>query len=153
MAIQTRYAGDANGVVNVDSGIGSLGQIVATGLTKNPIAISVVAGSGQTFQAGDMNTGNAVETILRAIAIDSTITMYQVNSGSISILLEASGASSAAAATDTSEGADAYSATLVAAGLQTRIQALGPNIAVSSGNIWANTATVVGSVNFKLATS
>jgi hypothetical protein len=158
MAIQTRYVGDANGVVNVDSGIGSLGQIVATGLTKNPIAISVVPGKSQTFGTTDLATGNSVETILRNIAIDSTITMYQVNSGSISILLEASGATNASAATSTSEGADAYSATLIASGLQSRIQAIvgsdgAGNIAATSGNIWANACTVVGSVNFKLATS
>jgi len=149
MAIQTRYVGDANGVVNVDSSIGSLGQIVATGLTKAPIAISVVTGSGQSFATTDLSTGGSVETILRAIAIDSTITMYQVNSGSISILLEASGAGTDTAAT----AGSGYTATTIASALQTRIQALTANIGNNTGNIWANTATVVGSVNFKLATS
>jgi len=155
MAIQTRYAGDANGVVNVDTGLGTLGNIVAPGLTKNPIAISVVLGSGQSFAASDLNTGGPVETILRSIALDSTITMYQVNTGSLSVLLEASGASTASAATSTSEGADAYSSTLVAAGLQSRIQGLTANLSANlgTGNVWANTATVVGSVNFKLATA
>ena len=36
MAIQTRYAGDANGVNNVDAKYdGTLGTIISTGLTKN----------------------------------------------------------------------------------------------------------------------
>jgi hypothetical protein len=158
MAIQTRYVGDANGVVNIDSGIGSLGSIVATGLTKAPIAISVVPGKGQTFGTTDLNTGNSVETILRSIAIDSTITMYQVNSGTISILLEATGAQSGESTSSTSEGAYIQTTTQIASALQTRIQAIvgtdgAGNIAATSGNIWANAATVVGSVNFKLATS
>ena len=151
MAIQTRYVGDANGVVNVDSGIGSLGQLVATGLTKAPIAISVVPGSGQSFATTDLSTGGSVETILRAIAIDSTITMYQVNTGSISILLEATGAGGVNG--DTDQGAAAVTSASIATALQTRIQGLTANIGNGTGNIWANTATVVGSVNFKLATS
>lgn len=159
MAIQTRYAGDANGINNVDAAYtGALGTIVATGLTKAPIAISIVPGKSQTFSSVDSQTGNSVETLLRSIGVDSTITMYQVNSGSISVLLEASGATNASAATSTSEGADAYSSTLVASGLQSRIQAIvgadgAGNISAISGNIWANACTVVGSVNFKLATS
>lgn len=152
MAIQTRYAGDANGLVNVDNNIGTLGNIISTGLTKAPIAISVVPGSGQTFSTSDLNTGNAVETILRAIEIDSTVTMYQVNSGSISILLEASGAGTNANG-DYYQGAYPITSSTIATALQTRIQALSGNISVTGGNIWANTATVVGSVNFKLATS
>jgi hypothetical protein len=153
MAIQTRYAGDANGVVNVDSGIGSVGQIISTGLTKAPIAIKLTlgpAGALQTFQAADMNTGNAVETLLRAIELDGTITMYQVDTTQMSVLLEASGAGGSVG-TSTSEGAVIQTAASVASALQTRIQALGPNIAVSSGNVWANAITVSASNNFKLA--
>ena len=152
MAIQTRYAGDANGVVNVDNGIGSVGQIISTGLTKAPIAIKLTlgpAGALQTFQA-DMNTGNAVETLLRAIELDGTITMYQVDTTQMSVLLEASGAGGSVG-TSTSEGAVIQTAASVASALQTRIQALGPNIAVSSGNVWANAITVSASNNFKLA--
>ena len=153
MAIQTRYAGDANGVLNVDNGIGSLGQIVATGLTKAPIAIKLTlgpAGALQTFQAADMNTGNAVETLLKAIAIDGTITMYQVDTTQMSVLLEASGAGGSVG-TPTSEGAVASTAATIATALQTRIQALGPNISVSSGNVWANSISVTATNNFKLA--
>ena len=70
-------------------------------------------------------------------------------SGSISILLEASGAGSDTAAT----AGSGYTSTTIATALQTRIQGLTANIGNNTGNIWANTATVVGSVNFKLATS
>jgi hypothetical protein len=158
MAIQTRYAGDANGLNNVDAKYdGTLGTIIATGLTKNPIAISVVPGKSQTFVAADSATGNSVETILRAIEQDSTVVMYQVNSGSLSILLEATGAGGTVG-TSTSEGAATVTSTTIATALQTRIQAIvgsdgAGNIAATSGNVWANACTVVGSVNFKLATS
>ena len=72
--------------------------------------------------------------------------MYQVQAGSISVLLEATGAgtSTAAAAVQTPAG--------VATALQTRIQALTANIGNNTGKIWANVATVV-STGFKLALS
>ena len=92
MAIQTRYAGDANGVNNVNSTYdGTLATIVATGLTKNPLAISTVLGKSQTFAAADSATGGVIETILRTIAQDSTIVMYQVDSDRLSVLVEATG--------------------------------------------------------------
>ena len=153
MAIQTRYTGDSNGVVNVDSGIGSLGNIVATGLTKAPIALRVVAGSGQSFGTGDMAVGGSVETILRAIAQDSTITMYQVDASAISILLEATGAASTDATSSTNEGAYIQTTAQIASAFQTRIQGLTANIGNGTGNIWANTATVTGTLNFKLSAS
>ena len=147
MAIQTRYVGDSLGINNVDSATAQVGTgaIIATGLTKNPIAVRVVAGAGQSFTAGDMSTGGSVETILRAIGQDSTITMYQVDTAAISVLLEATGAgtSTAAAAVQTPAG--------VATALQTRIQALTANIGNSTGNIWANVATVTGTNGFKLS--
>jgi hypothetical protein len=155
MAIQTRYAGDAQGVNNVDAKTdGTLGTIIATGLTKNPVAISVVPGKSQAFTAADSLTGNAVETILRAIAQDSTITCYQVNSGSLSVLLEATGAGAA----NSGYGYNTTTLAQIGTALQTRIQAIvgadgAGNISASSGNVWANAATVVSSVGFKLATS
>ncbi|HET8688359.1 MAG TPA: hypothetical protein VFM18_17250 [Methanosarcina sp.] len=147
MAIQTRYTGDAQGIVNVDLGVGTVGNIVATGLTKNPVALKVAATN--LGVVGEMVTGGAVETILRAIAVDSTIVMYQVDVGQISVLLEASGAGGATGATQ--YGAASYSATGIASALQTRIQALnaGGNIGVA-GNVWA-AATTVSTTNFKLA--
>ena len=147
MAIQTRYTGDSYGIVNVDSlSANGLGNLISTGLTKIPIAISVVPGAGQSFIGTDMSTGGSVETILRAIEQDSTVVMYQVQAGSISVLLEATGAgtSTAAAAVQTPAG--------VATALQTRIQALTANVGNNTGNIWANVATVV-STGFKLALS
>jgi hypothetical protein len=140
MPIQTRYAGDANGVNNVDADFnGNLAVIVATGLTKNPTALSIVLGKSQTLAAADSATGGAVESILRSIAIDSTITMYQVDSTQISVLLEATGSN--------------------AATINTRIQALTGatgtgNISVAGGsNVWANTSTTASTYGFKIATS
>ena len=131
MAIQTRYAGDASGVNNVDATYdGTLATIIATGLTKNPTAIKVLLGKSQTFDSLSSGTGNAVETILRQIAIDSTIVMYQVDTDRLSVLVEAAGN------TTTNIGA--------------RITALG-NISVSSGNVWANAATVSSTTGFKIA--
>ena len=95
MAIQTRYAGDAQGINNFDAAYdGTLGTIIATGLTKNPTAIKIslmAAGAPQTFAAGDSATGGPVEAILRQIAIDSTIVMYQVDTSQLSVLVEATG--------------------------------------------------------------
>jgi hypothetical protein len=94
MAIQTRYAGDAQGVNNVDATTdGTLGTIVATGLTKSPTALKIT--SVGTLSASDSGTGGIVESILRQIAIDSTVTMYQVDTDRISVLLEATGSNDA----------------------------------------------------------
>lgn len=130
MAIVTRYAGDANGVNNVDSGRGFLGNIVATGLTKNPTAIKVTLANSQTFTTSELATGGAVETILRTIGQDSTIVMYQADTDRLSVLCEAIGSNTAT--------------------IQTRIQALG-NIGIAA-NIYAGPGVAVSSTNgFKLA--
>ena len=134
MAIQTRYAGDALGINNVDAKYdGTLGTIIATGLTKNPVAYKITLGGGQTFAVADGGTGGPVETILRSIAIDSTVVMYQVDTAQMSVLVEATGVASTAA-------------------MQTRVQALTANLsaALGTGNVWANIATVTTS-GFKLA--
>lgn len=132
MAVQTRYAGDAYGVNNVDAAYdGTLGTIIATGLTKNPTAISVKLGKSQTFAAVDSTTGGVIETILKQVAIDSTIVMYQVDTSQLSILVEAAGN------TTTNIGA--------------RIQALGNASVAGGSNVWANTSTVSSSAGFKLA--
>jgi hypothetical protein len=135
MAIQTRYAGDANGVNNVDAKYdGTLGTIVATGLTKNPTAIAVTLGGAgpQVFLAGDSATGGPVEAILKQIAIDSTIVMYQVDTKGLSVLVEATGGTTSAIATRIATLANA-SATL------------------GTGNVWANLATVTSTSGFKLS--
>jgi hypothetical protein len=144
MAIQTRYAGDATGINNFDGAYdGTLGTLIATGATKSPTAISIVLGKSQTFSAADSATGGVVETFLRQLAIDGTIIAYQVNSGTLSVLLEATGAGTSSGGVVTG----------VATALQTRIQSLG-NASVGAGgsNIWANAATVTN-VGLKLATS
>ena len=131
MAIQTRYAGDAQGVNNVDSNYaGALATIIATGLTKNPTAIKITLANSQTFTVAESGTGGAVETILRSIAIDSTVVMYQVDTSQLSVLVEATGAATAT--------------------IQTRIQALG-NVGVAA-NVYCGPGVAVSSANgFKLA--
>ena len=136
MAIQTRYAGDANGVNNVDAKYdGTLGTLIATGLTKNPTAIKITLGApgaAQSFVVADSSTGGAVEAILRQIAIDSTIVMYQVDTDRLSVLVEATG----------------NTTTAIAA----RIQSLGnASATLGQGNIWANATSVSSSNGFKLA--
>jgi len=134
MAIQTRYAGDAQGINNVDATYdGTLGTIIATGLTKNPTALSITLGKSQTFAVADSATGGVVETFLRQIAVDSTIVMYQVNSGQLSVLLEATGNTTT--------------------NIVARITALGNATVAGGSNIWANSVTGVSTVGFKLATS
>lgn len=129
MAIQTRYAGDANGINNVDAKYdGTLGTIIATGLTKNPTALKIT-GFG-TFTAAESGTGGAVETILRQIAIDSTIVAYQVDTTQMSVLVEATGSN--------------------AATIQTRLQSCNGgttgNIGIA-GNIWSGGGVAVSSAN------
>lgn len=130
MAIVIRTAGDAQGVNNVDSGKGFLGNIIATGLTKNPTAVKVALGNSQTFTAAEMATGGAVEAILKTIAQDSTIVMYQVDTDRLSVLLEAAGSSTST--------------------IGDRIKALG-NVGLA-GNIYGGPGvTVTSSAGFKLA--
>lgn len=133
MAIFTRVNGDAQGVVNVDKGRLS-GNIVCTGLTKNPTCLLIQANTA--IPNAEFLTGGAVETILRQIAIDSTVVMYQgeaVGSGNLSVLVEASGAGNAT--------------TSVAAAIEARINAIGgsasvgANIGLASA-VWADTITV-----------
>ncbi|CAB5214695.1 hypothetical protein UFOVP190_219 [uncultured Caudovirales phage] len=133
MAIQTRYAGDAQGVNNVDATTdGTLATIIATGLTKNPTAIKIALGKSQAFAATDSATGGPVETILRTIALDSTIVMYQVDTNQLSVLVEAAGN------TTTNIG--------------TRITAQGNlSTTLGTGNVWANAATVSSTTGFKIA--
>jgi hypothetical protein len=135
MAIQTRYAGDANGVNNVDAKTdGTLATIIATGLTKNPTALKIT-GFG-TFSATESGTGGPVEAILRSIAIDSTVVMYQVDTTQLSVLVEATGAAAGA--------------------IQTRLQTLGTggiagNIGIAA-NIYSGPGVVVSSsAGFKIA--
>lgn len=95
MAIQTRFAGDAKGINNVDAKYdGTLGTIVATGLTKNPTALKLTTFDAN-FTASSSDTGGIVEAVLRAIAVDSTVVMYQVDTAQLSVLVEATGTDAA----------------------------------------------------------
>ena len=132
MAIFTRRAGDANGVNNVDSGRGFLGNIVAGGLTKNPTAIKVLLGKSQTFDATDLATGGPVEAIIRQIAVDSTVVMYQADTDRLSVLVEATGSNATAIGTRIASLANASST-------------------LGTGNVWANATTVTTSTGFKIA--
>ena len=142
MAIQTRYAGDSNPTDNVDSGV-QLGAIIATGLTKNPIALKVTTTGNLALEMG---TGGAVESVLRAIEQDSTVVMYQVESAGtqLSVLVEASGAGTSTAAT----AGSSYTPATVAAAIQTRLQGLAANIGIAS-NVYSASTTVVSN-GFKL---
>jgi hypothetical protein len=131
MAIFTRTAGDAQGVNNVDATTaGALATIVATGLTKNPTAIKITLANSQVFTAAESGTGGAVETILRNIAIDSTIVMYQADTSQLSVLVEATGSATATIAT--------------------RIQALG-NVGAAANVYCGPGVAVTSTTGFKIA--
>ncbi len=133
MAVVTRSNGDAKGVIAVDTGKGP-GVIVATGLTKNPLVLKVVAGSsGARDLRSETVTGGAVETMLRQVAVDSTIVMYQVENdgnGQITVLVEACGSNASV--------------------IQDRITGLAANIG-AAGNVWAAGVTVSSAGGFKAA--
>jgi hypothetical protein len=93
MAIFTRTAGDANGVVHVDTGVhgGGIGSIVSTGIGKHPTMFRV--NYDGDFR-GETGVGGEVETVIRAIAVKASVIAYQVEnnaSGNIHVLVEATG--------------------------------------------------------------
>jgi hypothetical protein len=124
MAIFTRTSGDANGVVNVDTGVhgAGVGTLISTGIGKH---ISIFKlDTGTVDISGQTGVGGAVEAILRTVAVQSTIVAYQVendNSGEVRVVVEATG----------------YDA----AGLQAAVRALGT---VNGANLGSTTATAVG---------
>jgi len=149
MAIQTRYAGDANGINNVDAKYdGTLDTIIATGATKNPIALKITNLTG-TLAAGDSATGGPVEAILRSIQIDSTVIMYQVSSDRISVIVEATGAGT--------QSGGAVTAGTAASAIQARINTLTNSANSPTGNIgltaniYAPSITVATSGGIKFA--
>lgn len=127
MAVFTRVSGDAKGVNVMDPGR-TAGNIIATGLTKSPTIFHI---SANADLRGEMVTGGAVETILRAVAVDSTVVMYSVDAtvtavggadnANLAVLVEATGTT--------------------ASGLETRLQALN-----AGGNIGATTAITAASL-------
>lgn len=136
MPIFTRIAGDAYGVKNVDTGLMSPAEttdiVIAPGLTKTPTFFKILLGNSQNFTASEMDTGGAVETILRAIGRDSTIVCYQVQGtgGQMDVMVEATG-------TD-------------ASGLQTRLRAFAGNIG-AAGNVYMGGGVTVTNTRLKLA--
>lgn len=121
MAIVTRVNGDAKGVVNVD-----FDSMVATGLTKRPTAYKITAPS----MAAESGVGGAVEAIIRVLTQRATIVMYQVDTTTLSVLVEATGWTNDAE-------------------LEDAIQAMGAT--VGTGPIDLTSATVDSSAGFKLA--
>jgi hypothetical protein len=132
MAIQTRYAGDANPVPNVGTvTLNANAVIINTGISS-PIQAFKITGMGGNL-AAELSTGGAVETIVRTAAANATVIAYQVDSNSqISLITERS--------SDT------------ATTLQNAIQALngGGNIGVAS-TVTASGATVSTTGGIKFA--
>ena len=140
MAIQTRYAGDAQVVVNVgtDQTRNANAIIINTGIASPVSTYKVTfpagAASGAANLAAELDTGGAVETILRTLQANATVVMYQIDAGTsgaqqISILAERSAMS--------------------AADFQTIVRTLG-NIG-STANVYAGPGVTVTSSGFKLA--
>lgn len=133
MAIQKRYNGDARGVVNVDRSRKDApeAQIISTGVGKHPTAYKIV---GLVTFAPELVTGGAVETILRAIAVSSTIVAYQVDATQMSVIAESTG----------------WATDLL---LQAAIQAIGVRLAdatipVTAYDFTSVTVTSVGGIKF-----
>lgn len=123
MAIFTRTSGDAKGVVHVDTAAagGGIGTIISTGIGKRPTIFLLDTGVDLRGQTG---VGGAVEAMLRAVAVQSSLIAYQVEddtSGEVRVMVEATG----------------YDA----AGLQAAVRALGT---VNGANLGSTTAAVVG---------
>ena len=98
MAVFTRTNGNAQNVVtvgnvNISSEASTIGTVVATGIGKPVQAFSINSNVAMTTSLG---SGEAVETILRTIGINSTLLAYQLSSavvggvtnGLLSVLIE-----------------------------------------------------------------
>jgi hypothetical protein len=90
MAVFTRTNGDARTVVsvgNVALSEETNGVIISTGIGKPVQAFGVTANA---TVAAQMGIGEAVETILRATGLNSTLLAYQVDAALVSVLVEQS---------------------------------------------------------------
>jgi hypothetical protein len=98
MAVFTRTNGNAQtvvsvGNVNLSTEASTIGTVVSTGIGKPVQAFSINSNVAMTASLG---TGEAVETILRTIGINSTLLAYQLSSavvggvtnGLLSVLIE-----------------------------------------------------------------
>lgn len=89
MALQKRFNGDSQGVVNVDRARNDApaAQIVSTGIGKH---ITVFKITGADFTA-EMGVGGAVEAILRTLQVAATTIAYQVTATQLAVVCEATG--------------------------------------------------------------
>jgi hypothetical protein len=98
MAVFTRTNGNAQNVVSVgavpaSTEASTIGTVVSTGIGKPVQAFSINSNVAMTTSLG---SGEAVETILRTIGINSTLLAYQLSSavvggitnGLLSVLIE-----------------------------------------------------------------
>ena len=136
MAVFTRVSGDAQGVNVMDPGR-TAGNVIALGLTKSPTVFHISANSDLRTE---MVTGGAVETILRAIAIDSTVVAYMVESTTTSIGTAPGQTNANLAVIVEATGANAST-------LQTRLRAVtgsdGTGNIGAAANVWAANCRVV----------
>jgi hypothetical protein len=131
MAVFTRTAGNAQNVVSVgnvtlSTEASSLLVPISVGVGK-PVQCFRVAG-GATL-ATELGTGEAVEAILKTVALNSTTLVYQVNTSALSIMVEDS----------------SWNYT----NLQANIQALGSTVGTNNYDCSSLTVTDAG---FKLTT-
>lgn len=127
MAIFTRTAGDAKGVVHVDTGVAGagIGTIISTGLVRRPTIYKVDTGTVDI--RGEMGVGGAVEAMLKVVATQATIVAYQVendNTGEMRVMVEATG--------------------WAAADLQAAIRALGASVGAGPVDLTSTTVAAVG---------
>jgi len=90
MAVFTRTNGNAQTVVsvgNVALSAETTGVIISTGIGKPVQAFGITANATVATQMG---VGEAVETILRATGLNSTLLAYQVDAALVSVLVEQS---------------------------------------------------------------
>lgn len=128
MAIFTRTAGDAKGVVHVDTGVAGagIGTIISTGLVRRPTVYKLDTGTVDI--RGEMGVGGAVEAVLKVIATQATIVAYQVendNSGEMRVMCEATGWGSAG-------------------DLQTAVRALGASVGAGPVDLTSMAVSAVG---------
>jgi hypothetical protein len=124
MAVFTRTAGNANGVVHVDvasgTGVGGIVSFISRKVTVFKLDTGSVDISGQT------GVGGAVEAMLRTIATQSSIIAYQVeddDSGELRVMVDATGwaaadLQAAVRALGTVNGANLASTTVASVGLK-----------------------------------
>ena len=127
MAIFTRTAGDAKGVVHVDTGVAGagIGTIISTGLVRRPTIYKLDTGTVDI--RGEMGVGGAVEAILKVVATQATIVAYQVeddNSGEMRVMVEATG--------------------WTASELQVAVRALGASVGAGPVSLSSTTVSAVG---------